>query len=205
MPRRQSDMCPTPLMGVQHRARSIPSCSAPYSYRHCAGPSSATATQSPARSFPSCQSVDSRAGSADVAARQIGVGRGRAAAEWSRERQAGPDRRRELGLGRINHRGWRGRGPDQGCRGTIGRVQACVSARGPAAAHMAGACCQDRSRHVERQDRRSVFVRNAIDEPCAERRRHATLSCYKAVSKANPALLRAWEREGYAPVRHARD
>ena len=30
----------------------------------------------------------------------------------------------------------------------------------------------------------------------ADRCSHATLSCYKAVSKANPALLRAWEREG---------
>jgi len=29
---------------------------------------------------------------------------------------------------------------------------------------------------------------------------HATLSCYKAVSKANPALLRAWEREGQAKI-----
>lgn len=57
---------------------------------------------------------------------------------------------------------------------------------------------QDRPRHVERQDRSAVLVRLACHLLSLIERRHATLSCYKAVSRANPALLRAWEREGCA-------
>ena len=44
-------------MTVQRRGRSIPSCSAPYSSRRSAAPSSATATRSLVQSSPSCRCV----------------------------------------------------------------------------------------------------------------------------------------------------
>lgn len=66
-----------------------------------------------------------------------------------------------------------------------------------------GACRSHRSWNVQRENCRSmrVSLRDSTSWPVLMIRvRHATLACYKALSAANPTLLRHWERIGQAKI-----
>jgi PTH2 family peptidyl-tRNA hydrolase len=67
-----------------------------------------------------------------------------------------------------------------------------------------GPCGEDRPWDVFRKDccavRVSLFSNPSSSQVETKYIRHATLACYKALSTANPALLRHWEQIGQAKI-----
>ena len=183
-------------MTVQRRARSIPSCSAPYSSRRSAAPSSATATRSLVQSSPRCRCVLSRRrlkltrqrGGPALAA-GVPPQNGRANGKLVPSEDESSDSDESITEG----------GADEDLTKVVaGPSDACKLVR-PKSSWRRLSC----QVLVVRTDLGMSNGKIAAQCSCAstfasatDRCSHATLSCYKAVSKANPALLRAWEREG---------